>query len=230
MAAAALDLEGDCMATMAETRTRGMTWERYAPLTGVGAVILWVIGLLVLGDIQNKDKGRELLAYYQSHDQRLLLGFFLWALGTLLFFWFLGSLRQRLRLAESGDGRLTALAYGSGIATAVCLMLQPGPDAAAALEKDDLDASAARAIHTLADAFFLGAEYLLPVMLFATALLAFRTRVFPTWFAWISVLVGVVLLIGPIGWAALIFGFPIWILIATYLLWRGPATAPASTA
>jgi hypothetical protein len=212
------------MATMAQTRTGSAGWERFAPLLGVPAVVLWVIGLLVLGDIQNKDKGAELLAYYQGHDDRLLLGFVLWALGTILFFWFLGSLRRILLAAEGGDGRLSALAYGGGVAFAVCLMLQPAADAAAAISQDDLDASASRAIHTMGDAFFLGAEYLLPILLFATALVVFRTRVFPSWFAWVTAIVGVDLLIGPIGWAALVFAFPIWVLLTSWLVWR-PASA-----
>ena len=210
---------------MAETRT-GTTWpmDRYAPLTGVAAVACWIVGLIIMGDLSNKDKGTELLAYYKAHDGRILFGTIIWVLGTLLFVWFLGSLRSRLLAAEGGDGRLTALAFGGGIATAICIALNVGPDAAAAISKDDLDASAARAIHTLSDAFFLGAEYFLVILLMATALLALRTRVFPAWYAWLSLLIALVLLIGIIGWAALIFAFPIWILITVFLLWR-PATA-----
>jgi hypothetical protein len=212
------------MATMAEKRTGVWAMERYAPLAGVLAVVGWVVGLLTVGDLQSKNKGIELLTYYQAHDSRILVGFIIWAIGTLFFFWFLGSLRSRLLTAEGGDGRLTALAYGGGVATAVCIALNAAPDAAAAISKDDLDASAARAIHTIGDAFFLGAEYFLVILLVATALNALRTRVFPTWYAWLSLVIALVLLIGIIGWAALIFAFPIWVLITTFLLWR-PATA-----
>jgi hypothetical protein len=215
------------MTSMAESRSNAVSWERYAPLAGVLSVIGWVLGLLVLGDLSNKDKGIELLAYYKAHDGRILLGAIIWFIGTALFFWFLGSLRSRLLAVEGGDGRLSLIAFAGGVATAVCLMLQPGPDAAAAISKDDIDASASRAIHSIGDVFFLGAEYLLPVLLVATGLIALRMRVFPAWFAWISLLIAVVLLIGPIGWAALVFAFPIWVLITAYLLWR-PARVRAT--
>jgi hypothetical protein len=33
------------------------------------------------------------------------------------------------------------------------------------------------------------------------------------------------MLIGPIGWAALIFAFPIWIVVVSILLWLPPKTA-----
>jgi hypothetical protein len=178
-----------------------------------------------LGDISSKEKGTELLAYYQTHEGRIVTGAIIWAIGTALFFWFLGSLRSRLLAAEGGDGRVTTIAFAGGVATTICLMLQIGPDAARAFSNDDIDASAAKAIHSIGDVFFIGAEYLLPVLLTATALVALRTRVFPAWFAWISVLVALVLLIGPIGWAALVFAFPIWVLITTWLLWRPVTTA-----
>ena len=210
------------MATMAETRA-GWSVERYAPLAGVVAVACWVVGIIAIGDIQSKDKGTELLAYYKAHDGRIITGGVIWLIGTALFVWFLGSLRSRLLAAEGPEARLTSLAFAGGVATAICLALQPGPDLAAALSKNDIDASAARAIHSIGDAFFLGAEYLAPVLLVATALLALRRGVFPRWLAWLSLLIALVMLIAPIGWAALVFAFPIWVLIVAFLTWR-PAT------
>jgi hypothetical protein len=52
------------------------------------------------------------------------------------------------------------------------------------------------------------------------ALLAIRYAVLPKWLGWLSALIGFVLLIGPIGWAALIFATPIWTLIVSILRWR----------
>ena len=62
------------------------------------------------------------------------------------------------------------------------------------------------------------------MVLFATALVALRHAALPRWLAWLSLIIGIVLLIGPIGWAALIFAFPIWILITSWVLWK-PAVA-----
>jgi hypothetical protein len=209
------------MTTMAETRPSAVaSWERHTPLAGVLAVACWVIGLGIMGDISGKDTGDELLAYYRAHDGKIIAGTVIFLIGVGLFLWFLGTLRSRLLAAEGGDGRLTALAYGAGVATSVCLALQPGPDISAVLAKDDLVPSAAKAVHTVGDAFFLGAEYLLPVMLVAFAMIAMRTGTFPKWLAWVSLLVALVLLIAPIGWAALVFAFPIWVLIVAGLLWK----------
>jgi hypothetical protein len=205
-------------------------WERYAPLSGVLAVVLWVIALFVGDNKTNKDKGDEILAAIRSNENRILLSTALFLVGTALFIWFLGTLRTRLLAAEGGAGRLTATAFAGGVATAVCLAIWPTPDGAAALSDDDLDASAASAMHHMSDAFFFAAEYLLPVLLVAAGLLAVRTGVLPRWLGWASFVVAVVLLIGPIGWAALIFAFPLWVLVVSVLLWRAaPVPAAAAT-
>ena len=218
------------MAGRSERASRARRWEHHAPLTGAAAVVLWVVGVLAGGDKTNKDKGVDILAAVRDNSNQILLSGFLFLLGTALFIWFLGTLRNRLLAAEGEPGRLAATAFAGGVATAVCLALFPGPDMAAAINKDDLDPSAASAMHKLGDAFFIGAEYLAPVLLVATALAALRFGVLPRWLAWVSLVIALVLLIGPIGWAALIFAFPLWVAVVSILLWRWwPRTAAAAT-
>jgi hypothetical protein len=209
------------MATMAETRTDAWAWDRYAPLSGVLAVIGWVVGIILLDVVETEEEsGAALLAVYNEDETRILAGGIIWLIGTALFIWFLGSLRSRLLAAEGGDGRLTSIAMAGGVATAICLALMPGADMAGVFSNDEIDASAALALGSMGDVFFLGAEYLLPVLLVASAMVALRYGGLPTWLAWIQVLIALVLLSGVIGWAALIFAFPVWVLVVSYLLWR----------
>lgn len=112
---------------------------------------------------------------------------------------------------------------------AAIAMLIPAADEVDALNKDDIDASGAAVLHHCSDAFFVATEYSLSILFFATAILALRHAALPKWLGWLSVLIGVVLLIGPIGWAALIFATPIWTLIVSILLWRR-AEQPSATA
>src|SRR5215207_8871225 len=93
------------MTTLAETRTRGASWERYAPLAGVLAVVLWVIGIIVRETAVEMKTPAALLDSYRNEEGSILLGGFLWVLGTFFFFWFLGSLRARLAAAEGGVQR-----------------------------------------------------------------------------------------------------------------------------
>lgn len=203
-------------------------WERWATLSGVLAVPFWIAGIVMSTKVKG-DKGPEILASYHKHSDAILVAGLLWSIGTLLFIWFLGSLRSRYLVAEGGTGRLTALAYGGGIAASVLGMLIPTADEVGALNKNDIDASGASVLHHFGDAFFIATEYTLPVFFFASAILTLRHAALPKWLGWFSLLIGIVLLIGPIGWAALIFAFPIWVLIVSVLLYtRAPAGAPAA--
>ena len=207
-------------------------WERWAPLAGVLAVPFWVAGVIFVSAKAKGSKGPEILASYQQHSDGILVGALLWSIGVLLFIWFLGSLRSLLLAAEGSDGRLANLAYGGGLVASAIALLIPAVDEVGALNKNDIDASGASVLHHFSDAFFVATEYALPILFFATAIVALRYAALPKWLGWLSVLIGVVLLIGPIGWAALIFATPIWTLIVSILLWRraeapSPAREPA---
>lgn len=205
---------------MAETRARSVSWDHYVPFTGVLAVVLWVIGIIVLETaVEMKDPAR-LLDSYRNEESSILLGGFLWVLGTFFFFWFLGSLRAHLAATEGGVRQLTALAFGGGVAAAVFGFAMPGPDMAAAIADDaDLSGAAAEAIRVVADTFFLGAEMSAAVLLAASGIHALRTGSLPRWLAWVSLVIALALIILPIGWAALLFAFPLWVLAVSYLLW-----------
>ncbi len=121
---------------------------------------------------------------------------------------------------EGGNARLANLAWSGGLIASAIAFLIPTGDEVGALNKNDIDASGAAVLHHLTDAFFIGAEYALPVLFFASAALALRYAALPKWLGWFSLVIGIVLLIGPIGWAAFIFATPIWTAIVSVILWR----------
>jgi hypothetical protein len=194
-------------------------WERLATLSGALAVPFWIVGVILISTQAKGSDGPKILASYNNHHNGILFGGLVWSLGVLLFIWFLGSLRSHYVLAEGGTGRLASLAWGGGLIAATFGLLIPSADEVGALDRDHIDASGAAVLHHLSDAFFIGAEYALPIFFFASAMLSLRHATLPKWLGWVSVLIGIVLLIGPIGWAALIFATPIWTLIVSILLY-----------
>ncbi len=82
-------------------------------------------------------------------------------------------------------------------------------------------------MQVLGDAFFVGAELTAILLMLGAGMVALRTGVFPKAWAWFSFFLALVLVIGPIGWAALLFGLPIWILGTTFFLVRRRATTAA---
>jgi hypothetical protein len=204
-------------------------WEKLAPLTGVVAVILWVIGVAILEGADAPDTDSppaEALSYFQGDENAILAGTFVFMLGALFFLWFVGSLRAALYWAEGRQGRLSATAFAGGIATGISALLLPAGSAIGALNNDDLSAEAAQVLLMQSDMFFYAAELAAAVLLIATALIALRTQVLPVWLAWITLLIALVLLIPPIGWAALIFGVTLWTILVALLLYVKPPPPP----
>jgi hypothetical protein len=211
-------------------------WERLAALSGLVAVALWVIGV-VLEEVSNLpgEDPNEILSWFQDESNTILSGAFIFMLGSLFFLIFIGALRVRLVRAESESAFLSAIAFGAGLVVVALTLLIPGPNLAGALAKDDLTPEAAQALTVVDDAFFVGAELAAALLLVATGLAILRYGALPRWVAWISFLFALWLLIPPIGWAGLLVGVPLWTIIVAVLLWMrsgddsAAVRAPASS-
>jgi hypothetical protein len=195
--------------------------ERYAPLTGIGAVVLWVVGTLLLEKDDRPDgkSTADLVAWVEENDTAILAGGIVFAFGVLLFLWMLGSLRTRLDIAEAGSGHLAALAFGSGIATSFCLMAAYLPHAQAAFDHENISDTSVDALVHQGDAFFGAVELFAIPLVLATALASFRHDAFPRWFGWFGLVLAALLAFPPIGWLAVFLGLPLWVLIASVLLY-----------
>ena len=204
----------------------GRVEERLAPLDGVAAVVLWVAGVIVLqgpADQPDTDAAPAVaLEFFKEHHDAILLGTFLYMLGTLFFLWFLGLVRAQLGPTEGGTRRLSSIAYGAGIVTAITQLLMPAVHATGAINRDHLSPDAAQVYLGLGTTFFYTAELATAVFLLATGLVSLSTRAFPGWLAWASVVMAAWLLIPPIAWPALLFGFPLWLVVVSVVLWARP--------
>lgn len=141
-------------------------------------------------------------AYYDDRAgivraQVLLIGF-----SGALFLWFIGSLRAHLRRSEGDAGRLSAVAFGSGLAfvavvgtgviatSVLALSIDPGGSrylAAFADLGEDAQAAAGGALvilHYVRLVALSLAGFAAAPMLAATALVSRRHGAFPGWLAW----------------------------------------------
>lgn len=202
-------------------------------LVGLLTVALWVVGVFLLSHNQPGDHatGSDILAYYKSNTNTILLGGWLFMLGCLAFVTFVSGLRLRLADAVGGGSQLPGLALVGAAMAGAFGMLFAAVDVGGGIDKTDIDPATAAAFHHFADVFFVCAELAMMLPLGVVAVIAWRTRVLPRWWAALSGLLVVVLLVGPIGWAALIFGTPIWTLgTALFVLLRSPERMRAAAA
>ncbi|HEX5172532.1 MAG TPA: hypothetical protein VFV91_00120 [Gaiellaceae bacterium] len=190
--------------------TENRRWALVGPLT----VALWIAGIALVNHNGPADHatGSQILAWYTSHSDSIVMGAWLFMLGCLGFVTFVAGLRVRLAEAVGHASQLPGVVLAGAAMAGVMGMLTAAVDLAGAIDKNDIDPATAATFHHATDVFFVGAELAAVLPLAAIAILAWRTRVLPRWWAGFAGLVAVVLVAGPIGWIGLIFGIPIWTL------------------
>jgi hypothetical protein len=208
-------------------------FERLSALAGVLAVVLWVAGVAITGGDHiglpgglPEEGADETLAYFQENESSVVAASALLMVGSLFFLWFVGILRTRLVRAEDGAATFAAIAFAGGVATAVFLLGMPTGGLVASLNADEIGASTAEALNAVETVFLIAAELSAIVLLVGGSVVSLQNRAFPRWWAIVSILLAVWLLILPIGWAGLLVGLPVWTVVTSVLLLRtGAITA-----
>ncbi|HEU0247213.1 MAG TPA: DUF4386 family protein [Gaiellaceae bacterium] len=191
---------------------------RWAPLTGVVFVALWVAAFVLLAGGPESPGDAEIVAHYADEANRGqdVTAFFLDVAATLVFIGFLTILYSRLSQAQSGASSLTTLAFGAGI-TAAALWLVAGifwmaiSYTASETEEFRVDPDTERLVSEMAYLFFVTGMYASILVVFGASLLALRTGALPNWLGWLGLLVAVSLL-GALG------VFPFFIFLGWVLL------------
>jgi hypothetical protein len=208
-----------------------MRSERYEPLAGVVAAILWIVGTALL-EKSDRPEGKDtaaFVAWVEENDTAILAGGIVFGFGVLFFLWMLGSLRSRLLEAEGGTGRLSTVAFASGVATSVCLMALYLPHAQAAFDHANISDTSVDALVHVGDAFFAGVELFLIPLFLATALVTLGQGALPRWYGWTSLGLAIVTAIPLTGWLGVYVGLPLWVLVTSLLLFLRPAPQPQPT-
>jgi hypothetical protein len=210
--------------------------DRWAPLAGLVAVACSLVGVMfALNQPQDNDSNAKIVAYFANHSHRAhgVIGFFVFLAGLLFLLVFLAALRERLLVAEGQSGRLSALAFGAGVASlplwAVSMLLANAASFAANESSAfRLDPNTFRLLADTAYFAWVAAVVVSSVVVWATSAIALRTAVFPRWYGQIGILAGAVQLFG-------FFFFPffvwwLWIVATSLLLVRRPNPVAAPVA
>src|SRR5436309_15261920 len=103
---------------------KGRRWDA---ATGIGFAIFSIVALALPGTPPKADDPTSKIAsFLGDHRKEVLVGNFLFGIAAIFFIWWVGTLRSYLRSGEGGEGRLSAAAFGGGIAGVVLLMAGAG--------------------------------------------------------------------------------------------------------
>jgi hypothetical protein len=190
---------------------------RFVPLSGVLAVVLIIVAVIVGGETPDtEDSLREIATFYRDNDQSgpsALLG-----LGALFFLIFVTTLWHALRKAEADRRGASTLALVGGTILVVGMTIFAGIGFTLGDTADDLTPAAIQALNALNTDLFFPLAVGNAAFLLGAGVSAVQTGALPKWLGWAAVVLGV-FAATPLGFFAfLVMG--LWSLIVSVLLWR----------
>ena len=209
--------------------------ERWTTWTGLAAVVLWIVSIVVVNSGSVPAEGAseaEYLAYVETNATTILVSGWIFMAGCAAFIWFAIVLRERLAEAEGGSRLFSTAAFVGAVLVGALMMLTPTGEIAAAITADEqeISASTVAALRAFGEAYISAATIAATLLMIGSGVVVLRTQLFPRGWAWFSLALAVVLVIGPIGWAALLLGLPVWTIGTTVFLRRRPGLPVPATA
>ncbi len=174
-------------------------WERYAAGAGLGAALLLAVQEFFAPLYPAfGDPPLDVIRYYHSNGSAIRVQILFTGLAGVLFLWFLGSLRAHLRRSEGDTGRVSAVAFGSGIAAVGPIAVGVLATATAAHLAEGVQGEGWFAYSPLQQTFLPGLAAVVPMhdmrllsyaltwfavapLLAATAVVSARSGAFPRW-------------------------------------------------
>jgi hypothetical protein len=203
-----------------------MRGSRLLPLTGVAAIVLFVISTIIEGETPDPDaSASEAVKFYTENDTSIAVSALLAAIGLVALLFFFGHIRTVLRQEERGSGLLSATSFAGGVILVTGLTIFLGLEIALADVSDKLDPSAVQAINALNGEMFPPVVIGEVIFILSAGLAILATNVLPRWLGWVAIVI-IVLGFTPVGFFAFLAAL-VWIMIVSVLLSQragGPAT------
>ena len=201
---------------------------RWLMIAGVASGVLSIVGFFVLGGgaPDEKSTGDEVVAYYKAHEGKHMLAAVLVALAAVLFVFLASWLRNALRGAGP---TLAGAAFGGGIVFSGALLLQVADHFELVEAAHNGQADIAHTLNLVDNNNFLPFVGGIAVLLLAVGIATLVHPALPRWFGWVSVVIGVAAMAGPLGVIAF-FLAPLWTIGVSVLLYRLATTASPALA
>lgn len=199
--------------------------ERLAPLTGVLFTVFAAVAILVAGDTPATDaSAAEILDHYEDEGPVFVSIIALLLAGVALLF-FAGALRRHF--VAVGPDWLATVVFGGAVVFTAGLGIFLSSQVALVEAADKEQEASLQALNILDTSNFGTAAIGMAIVYLASAWHVLASRSLPVWIGWLSLLLGILAVAGPLGFIAFL-AFPIWVLIASIALFRR-TDAPQAT-
>ncbi len=189
----------------------------FPPFTGIIFVALVVAITILIGQGQDATKktAQEIVNHYKDHNTRESIGAILIVFASATILYFGGWLRRVLRDAEGPEGILSAVVFGGAVVFSAGAAVAGSIHLALPDLADDISPVALQAINGIDYDMFFFFPVGLGTIFLATGISAVRHGALPKWFAWVSVVLGV-LSFTP-AFPIFFFIGPLWFLVLSII-------------
>ena len=196
---------------------------RWLVLGGIVYVVLGVLGTVVAGTTPDfLDDPAKVAAFYKEESDAVLASNSLYLLAGFFVLWFVAGLRTGLERADGAGSPLAATALIGGTAGAALMIGGAAISAVGGLRADEqgsIDPQFAAAVYDVSSVLFgLAAPMAWAAAVLATAVVALRSSALPSWLGWVSILMGIALLIPPINFISIIV-MGLWVIAVAIVLY-----------
>jgi len=203
---------------------RGLGW--LVPLAGVGFVVLGIISFAVQGEPKSADDPvNEIVDFYLDNKDSILVAQVIGAIAGLLLIAFGAYLAKVLRAADEGNWVLALLPLLGFVIMDVGFAIDGTVLIGLAEAADDIEPTSVQTLQAFWDNDFLPIALGVMVFLFSFGIAVVRIGALPRWLGWVAILLGIVALIPPIGFASFIGGAVIILIVSILLAVRARSEA-----
>jgi hypothetical protein len=198
--------------------------QRFGAL-GIVYAVVFAAGYVLAGDGPSRTaSGTAVVRYYTTHKTGATVAVFAVALASVAFVLFASSLRRFLTRNNDNLFLSSAITAGSSVYAVGVLFV-------ALLSLGLVDAAkhsmggAAQTLNVLLSVDWIPVVAGISMTALAAGVISLRTGALPRWLGWISIVLGIMAIAGPVGGIAFLL-FPLWILgLAVVILLRGSEVA-----
>jgi len=187
-----------------------------------------LVGIVIFNIYEFLPPAERIADLLNSNAPQVYTGGYIASLSTFFLIWFAGTVRSALIAREGGNGQLSTIAFGGGVAAAVVLGISFVGIFTSGLRASALGGITPVGAVTMIDFYAQLTGQLfgifMAVFISAAAVVSLRTGLFPSWFGWASLVVAFGLLT-PYAYIMLTFAI-LWLLVVSIWLYvRGISAA-----
>ena len=212
-----------------------MSDQRMARLMGPLGLVILVLLFLGFGPISGntpdqKASGASVVSSLTQHGTRQMFAFYLVAVAVGLLLFYGTALRTKLRGAEGGGTFLSTTAFAGVLMTVAGVIVVGVVHFALLLAAHNNLPDVARTLNFVDNNDFWPIQFGVAVITIPSGLSILNRSTLPRWLGWVSLVIGVVACIGPLGFFG-ILAFALWLPVAGFVIGRhDPAAARKPTA